>query len=160
MPLPLIKVDGSRNPAEFMNNNSARSEITNRLGTLGLIELLGRSEKAAQLHSVVRSIDELVERDNSGHDPDSWESRGTWSMGSEALDPKTFFVHALSSSEGTVQDTHAGIEAPHNRGVHQRRRLRRRRRLDFRLAGASILEGRLDWAHRVLCCSHLQPLYR
>ena len=46
------------------------------LGIIGLIELEGRSEKAAQLRSVVRSIDELVESGNSGHDPDSGESRG------------------------------------------------------------------------------------
>ena len=46
------------------------------LGMLCLIELEGRSEKAARLHSVAGSIDELVERGNSAHDPDSWESRG------------------------------------------------------------------------------------
>ena len=40
------------------------------------IELEGRSEKAAQLHSVVSSVDELVECGNAGHDPDGWESRG------------------------------------------------------------------------------------
>ena len=43
---------------------------------IGLIELEGRSEKAAQLHSVASSIDELVECGSSGHAPDSWESRG------------------------------------------------------------------------------------
>ena len=44
------------------------------LGIIGLIELVGRSEKAAQLHSAVSAIDELVERGSSGHDLDSWES--------------------------------------------------------------------------------------
>ena len=73
---PPIKVNGSRNPADFMTNHLARSEMIKKLGILCLIELEGRSEKAAQLHSVVSSIDELVERGSSGHDPDSWGSRG------------------------------------------------------------------------------------
>ena len=33
-------------------------------------------EKAAHLHLVVSSIDELVECGSAGHYPDSWESRG------------------------------------------------------------------------------------
>ena len=75
-------------------------------------------------------------------------------MGSKALDPKTLVVHALPSSEGTAQGTHSGMEAPHNREVLQRRRLRRHRRLDLRLAGASVLARRLDSALGVLRCSH------
>ena len=74
--LPLIKVDGSRNPADLLIKNRIRSEIIKNLVILGQVELEGRSEKAAQLHSVVRSIDELVEHGNAGHDPDNWESQG------------------------------------------------------------------------------------
>ena len=74
--LPLIKVDGTRNPADLMTKNLARSEIIKNLRIIGLVELEGRSERAAQLHSIKRSIDELVESGNAGHDPDSWEARG------------------------------------------------------------------------------------
>ena len=59
-----------------MTKNLARSEIVKNLGIIGLVELEGRSERAAQLHSIKRSIDELVESGNAGHDPDSWEARG------------------------------------------------------------------------------------
>ena len=71
--LPLIKVDGTRNPADLI---LVRSEIIKNFGIIGLVELEGRSERAAHLHSIKRSIDELVESGNAGHDPDSWEARG------------------------------------------------------------------------------------
>ena len=74
--LPLVKIDGTRNPADLMTKNLSRAEIMKNIEILGLIESEGRSAKAAQLHSVANCIDDVVGRDSDGCDGDTWTSRG------------------------------------------------------------------------------------
>ena len=74
--LPLLKVLGTVNPADLMTKHLARADIVKNLRIAGLVELEGRSTKAAKLHSVVSRIEDLVDHDTAGADPDAWESRG------------------------------------------------------------------------------------
>ena len=41
-----------------------------------MVEAEGRSAKAAQLHAMSTSIDEVLSHGNDGYDADSWEARG------------------------------------------------------------------------------------
>ena len=50
--LPLIKVDGKLNPSYLMTKHLSRSEIIKNLELIGHIEMEGRSDRAAKLHSL------------------------------------------------------------------------------------------------------------
>ena len=74
--LPLHKCDGTWNPADLLTKNLPRAAIEKHIKTLGMIEAEGRSLKAAQLHSVSKSIKEIVRHGNGGYDADCWSARG------------------------------------------------------------------------------------
>ena len=74
--LPLHKCEGTWNPADLMTNSLPRAGIQRHINFLGMVEAEGRSAKAAQLHAISTSIDEVVSQGNDGYDADSWEARG------------------------------------------------------------------------------------
>ena len=74
--LPLLKCDGTSNPADLMTKNLARADIIKNINMMGMVESEGRAARAAQLHSVSRSMKEIVGTGSAGCDGDSWESRG------------------------------------------------------------------------------------
>ena len=82
---PLTKIDGTRNPADLMTKNLIRANIVKNLNIAGLEERDGRSDKAAQLHSVKRvglqcwttKLEDIASKNgDQKHDPDHWISRG------------------------------------------------------------------------------------
>ena len=111
--LPLIKVLGTLNPADLMTKHLARADILKNLKIAGLVELDGRAEKAAQLHSVVATLDkmeDLVEQGTAGHDPDCWEKRGedgTWIR--RHTNPRLALFTPFRVPRGPPKSAHLGM---------------------------------------------------
>ena len=79
--IPLNKVAGELNPADLMTKHLGASKIDRNVETLKMIFAEGRSNKAAQLHSLSRELAQKNWRyiKNTGHERrggDQWVCRG------------------------------------------------------------------------------------